>query len=392
MRARRFKNLYRSGAYIRNVEHQQSEQYGAYLHGFYCTVCDIIRTMRSFTVPLLSFPRIVSGNPFFFVFLFFSFPLILSAENIIPTCWETTSSTVIHNLAGESFTLEQLTGRNGENGYLIRDERGTIEEAGFGVSPHAAYRANTEKIARLCAGKNRILSEPELLYPGPTFILYRYRMSVEGRPIGTITVDPVKLVVVDALLRRPKKTVQARTGRTGSSCTRIAGIPCISYYLNDMPTALAMIFTYWEKKGFPDMRIANEKTKRKETDAELVYEINKACESCLEASATELFAASRGYRFVTKTISSTGPDFLPLLQKELSAGRPVLVQIASCGLVHYGVLTGLDDTASSGYGELLLPAKEQSTGAVSVNLLTGFCVFTCTLITPSVPEPTRKKN
>lgn len=295
---------------------------------------------------------------------------------------ETSKKQFLTNLKGKKFSLYTFSVEGKENGYFILDEDEVVEEIKFTPLQFELYKEGCKKLAEKCAGKGRTISEPQILYLGPTFFLYRFTIFVSGKNIGTLTIDPIRLAVVDGSLRsdRNRAIFQEKHSMTGVS-QYIKNFPRLNYYLSDMATSLGMIFTFWEKKGYPNLRTYKQDKNRKEIDEELIAEINKACESCLESSAVELFAASRGYRFKTKTITLSN-EALALLEKEILADRPVLINLQSYGIVHYGVLTGIHETSSGIFGIVYLPVKNNPTEILFINLLSRNIHLVFTLINP----------
>lgn len=123
-----------------------------------------------------------------------------------------------------------------------------------------------------------------------------------------------------------------------------------------------MIFSYWEGKGFSNLRQASlVDPKRRESVHEFMAEIAKSCEKCTHISGIEIFSSSRGYYTETKyflkypTQKNKLQATFEIIKKEILQKRPLFIQINSAGIVHTVVGIGFLETPYGRFVVTVIP-------------------------------------
>lgn len=241
----------------------------------------------------------------------------------------------------------------------------------FSLNPPAHKRLEFSKErAQNCIGIKRKLEKPQFIYLGLSHYLVRFPFSAEGKRLGKLTVDITSNQIVDGMLipqpRRKKETVLTKAPLKKSTSVIIRKVPQYNYYISDEATSMAMIFGYWEGRGFSNLRQQSKANpKEKEFNQELIAYIAKGCAGCGERTTIELFASSRGYHIHTAyhTTSPKGSAKLATFtdfKKEIDTHRPLLVKITSLGnLHHYLVGMGYWESEIGNFIICLSPGSEE---------------------------------
>jgi len=130
-----------------------------------------------------------------------------------------------------------------------------------------------------------------------------------------------------------------------------------------------MIFGYWERHGFPDLRqTSREHPSQKESDDEFIAAVARCCGECGSMTAVQLFSSSRGYYAHTESFyrglekeEKKKEAALSLVKKEIESGSPILFRTTAAGVQHYLVIVGWLETSFGYYLVCLSPKQGETT-------------------------------
>jgi len=274
--------------------------------------------------------------------------------------------------SSDKFSYFVISKGEREFGYFISNQNNQIVE--FSLMPLDIERIerNSEILARKSVGEKRKCTLNSILYLGPTLFLYRYDVYIEDKQVFQLFIDPLMELVVNPSFKKEVsiKDISYTPVKTFSKKIRVEPV---KFHINPLSTCLAILFIYWGENGYENLLPKN-------SYKEIIEELNKLCTSCNISSIIEIFAASKGYTFQTKNITLS-PKTIPIIENEISKNRPIIVQVSSTGLHHYGVMKGLLITNSGIFGDILFPTKRQ-TYQILINLLSFADNITLTIIHP----------
>lgn len=295
------------------------------------------------------------------LFLIFLFKFSLSEKNFI----------LKEDLKGIESEKYLVLYDDKESKYYIKNQNNELEEVYEDCWPYE--KEKIEEIVKKCSGKERETKFDSILYLGPTFLIYKYLVFANKKKIQELYMDPVSLQIVNVSLFR-KKFREKRYQIRNNFYLEIEDLKPIDYYISGNATSIGIILNFWFDKGYKNL-------KKEENIEGFVREINKACLSCLEGPAIEIFTASRGYAFKTKIVSDK-EDFLTQIINEIKGKRPVLIQISSSGISHYGVLTGVLCNEDGIFGKVFLPINKGKTKIIYINLFSKSVDYFFTSVMP----------
>ena len=243
----------------------------------------------------------------------------------------------------------------------------------------AESRTLAQKIISLRFNEKTRIDDISLVYLGPLHYFFRIAYSRGEQRFDDLLVEATSGKIVNLPLssvRREKAGsffLQKENTQSDDSAVEefevVSGVVSYPYYISDKSTCLAMIMSWWARRGFPSLEklFVSDPTREyyigKQFTQELIREVDiigKGC-GCKELqTVVEIFGSARGCFLEVSRYSTLGQGESLLnysLIKKLirEEKQPFLTEIASQGITRYGVGIGFFQWGEERFVLSLLP-------------------------------------